>query len=282
MRRNVAICVEYDGSSYFGWQKQPDRRTVQGEIEAMLTDFFDEEITVNGSGRTDAGVHALAQVANFNIDTAMPTANMKRAFNDSLMYRDFREGGVGSVAPVRIKWAKDVADGFHARFSARGKKYIYRIRTESDLSVFDRNYVYHVMQELDLDSMKRASAYLVGEHDFSAFMSAGAQPMDSYVREIFDINVECAFDDEIRISVTGSGFLYNMVRIITGTLVDIGKGKIPADEMRFILESRDRKNAGHTAPPQGLYLAEVYYGDSYGAARSQGSCTATEGMMQDV
>ena len=269
MRRNVAICIEYDGSSYFGWQKQPDRRTVQGEIEAMLADFFDYEITVNGSGRTDTGVHALAQVANFNIDTAMPTANMKKAFNDALIYRNLRESGGTFMAPVKIKWAKDVADDFHARFSARGKKYIYRIKRKSSSSVFDRNYVYPVVHELDLDSMKRACVHLVGEHDFSAFMSAGAQPMDSYVREIFDMDVACAADDEIRVSVTGSGFLYNMVRIITGTLVDIGRGKIRADKMRSILESQDRKNAGHTAPPQGLYLAEVYYDwDSYDVADS--------------
>ncbi len=275
MRRNIAMCIEYDGSSYYGWQRQPGFPTVQGTIESMLGSFFNREILIDGSGRTDAGVHAYGQVASFSVDTSMPAENMERAFNNILCKELGRGAGSAAprmhTAPIRIKWVRDVPCDFHARFSAVGKKYIYRLRMGGEPSAFDRNYIYHVRGDCDVDAMQKAAGAFIGEHDFSAFMASGAKPMESYVREIFsiDFGLPCRVDSEdpgdsrapfeLEIGFSGSGFLYNMVRIMIGTLVDVGCGKIAAEAVPSIIASKKRENAGHTAPPQGLYLAEVYY-----------------------
>ena len=171
------------------------------------------------------------------------------------------------TAPIRIVAAEEMPSDFHARFDCKGKTYVYRIKNSNEMDIFQRNYTYHVSKPLDVDAMKEAVKALIGTHDFKSFESSGGNPRETTVRTIFDAEVSIVNEGistgdlagDIEFRVTGDGFLYNMVRIITGTLVDIGLGKIPKDNMKAIIEAKDRTVAGHTAPPYGLYLAEVYY-----------------------
>ena len=252
--RNILLKIEYDGTEFSGWQRQPqpEVRTVQGEIEGTLSRLCGQEIRIDGTGRTDAGVHALGQCATFSGDFGIPVERLAKAANDILA--DSRQ----KCGPVRIISAEEVPEGFHARFSAKGKTYVYRICNAENMPVFMRNYRYHVKQPLDTDAMKKAAAAFPGKRDFEAFMAMGSNPQETTVRTIFGVNIETR-GSEINISVTGDGFLYNMVRIITGTLVDVGLGRLQADDVPDIIAGCDRQNAGHTAPPQGLYMAEVYF-----------------------
>lgn len=265
MERNILLKIEYDGGAYCGWQIQPNVITVQGEVEKALRRTTGYDIHINGTSRTDAGVHALGQMASFKTECAIPTDRIAFAVNNAL------------PGDIRILSAKEMPEDFHARFSAVGKKYIYRMKEK--VGAFESRYYYEVPAGLDLEKMQRATAYIKGTHDFKCFQAAGSDIKDSTVRTIFDISIErrCLCADEIdaprderagdpestqseyTLVVSGDGFLYNMVRIITGTLVDAGRGRIEPDELPRIIESRDRTLAGHTAPPQGLYLAEVYY-----------------------
>lgn len=257
VQKNILLTIAYDGSCFSGWQRQPDKSTVQGHLEQTMSGLFKKSITLNGSSRTDAGVHALGARASFKTDIGIPTDRIPMVVNNALCGR---EKGSFAIAPVRILEAKEMPEDFHARFSCRGKKYIYRIANTDMVDIFRRNYVYHVDRPLDVRKMKQAAAELIGTHDFKSFESSGGNPRETTVRTIFDVNVaRSAASGDIEISVSGDGFLYNMVRIITGTLVDIGLGRIEAEDMRGILEATDRTRAGHTAPPYGLYLAEVYY-----------------------
>ena len=250
MERNILLKIEYDGGAYCGWQIQPNVTTVQGEVEKALRRTTGYDIHINGTSRTDAGVHALGQMASFKTTCAIPENRIAFAVNNAL------------PPDIRITGAKEVPDDFHARFSAVGKKYIYKMKEK--VGAFESRYYYEVPAGLDLEKMQRAAAYIKGTHDFKCFQAAGSDIKDSTVRTIFDISIERSCTDsggvnEYTLVVSGDGFLYNMVRIITGTLVDAGRGRIEPGELPRIIESRDRTLAGHTAPPQGLYLAEVYY-----------------------
>jgi len=243
--KNVKLIIEYDGTNFQGWQSQKRGRTVQQEIEKALRTILKKDVKIYGSGRTDAGVHALGQTANFKEDFTIPVERIPYALN-SILPED-----------ISIRSAQEVPDHFHARYSATGKKYIYKIYRAPFRSALFRNYAYFIPEPLDIEKMRKASEYFIGEHDFAGFMASKSGVFDT-VREIYELKIH-ASGDWITIEIKGNGFLYNMVRIIVGTLVEVGKNKIPVDHIPQIIRSGERKKAGPTAPPQGLYLAEVYY-----------------------
>lgn len=258
MEKNILLTIAYDGADFSGWQRQPDKPTVQGHLESTLSSLFKKEIILNGTSRTDAGVHALGARASFKAELGLPTEKIPMVVNNALCGR---EKGPFAIAPIRILDAAEMPMDFHARFDCKGKKYIYKISNTKEVDVFSRNYVYHVDRPLDVEAMKQCAMILKGTHDFKSFESSGGNPRETTVRTIFDIEVTGTTGGQIEISVSGDGFLYNMVRIITGTLVDMGHGKIAPEDMMNIIKAEDRTKAGHTAPPYGLYLAEVYYDD---------------------
>ena len=197
----------------------------------------------------------LGQRASFCGDFGIPAERLTLAVNNIL------SGGMnatGKVGDVRILEAKEVDAEFHARYEAKGKKYIYRILNKDETNIFARNYHYQVKKKLDFAAMKKGAEYIVGTHDFKCFQAAGGEEKKTTVRTVYSLQLRKE-GEEILLEIKGDGFLYNMVRIITGTLVDVGLGKIEPEKVKEIIESRDRQQAGHTAPPQGLYLAEVYY-----------------------
>lgn len=258
--KNILLTIEYDGTNFSGWQRQPRQRTVQGELEKALSVVCRCPIQINGTSRTDAGVHALGQRASFSGEFGIPTDRLPLAVNNIL------SGGLNPSAKmgdVRILSAEEVLESFHARFDAKGKKYIYKVLNCQERQIFSRNWHYQVEKNLNVADMKKAAAYVVGTHDFKCFQASGGQEKKTTVRTVYSLDVkEEDVNDQtngIQIEIVGDGFLYNMVRIITGTLVDVGLGKIKPEYVKTILESKDRQLAGHTAPPQGLYLAKVYY-----------------------
>ena len=258
--RNLLLTIEYDGTGFSGWQRQPGQRTVQGELERVLSVLCAAPITIEGASRTDAGVHAYGQRATLRGAFRIPAERIPIAANNLLA-----GDGRGRVPDVRIADIAEMPSDFHARFSCSGKKYIYLIRNAATPDIMRRNHCYQVPKPLDLAAMKAAAALLPGERDYRAFMAAGGNGSgegQTTVREIYSAAINLAEgegEQMLRFEITGSGFLYNMVRIIVGTLVEVGHGKIRPEEVTAIIESRDRSRAGHTAPPQGLYLAEVYY-----------------------
>lgn len=245
--QNLKLVLEYDGTRYHGWQRQQNALTVQEVLEKTLNTIMKEDTKVTGCSRTDAGVHAKGFVCNFFTYTKIPVDRVPYALN--------------SVLPddIVVLFCQRVSEDFHARYHARGKKYRYRIINRTFPSAFDKHYACHFRYDLDVDKMKDAAKYLVGKHDFKAFMATGSIVKDT-VRTIFDISIT-QNKQEILIDVTGDGFLYNMVRIIAGTLLYVGMSKIPVCDMADIVLCGDRKKAGITAPPQGLYLMEVKYDD---------------------
>ncbi|MCT4594525.1 MAG: tRNA pseudouridine(38-40) synthase TruA [Anaeromicrobium sp.] len=243
--KNVKLTVEYDGTLFYGWQRQKNDRSVQEEIEKGLSKIMKKNVKINGSGRTDARVHGLRQIANFREEFTIPIERIPVALNSILP---------DDIAIINAELAEE---NFHARYDAVGKKYIYKIYNDPYRSPLWRNYAYYVGDELDLDKMIKASKAFIGTHDFIGFMSSGSSVVDT-VRTIYDLRIHRE-GPLITIEIKGNGFLYNMVRIIVGTLVEVGKGKKSVDEMGKIIESRSRKRAGHTAPAQGLYLSHVYY-----------------------
>lgn len=258
--KNILLTMEYDGTSFSGWQRQPGKRTVQGELERALSIVCKCPVQLNGTSRTDAGVHALGQKASFKGDFGIPTERIPIAANNLLA------GGMnamGKVGDLRILSAEEMPENFHARFDAKGKKYIYKILNCQELKIFSRNQYYHIKKELNLDAMKRAASFIVGTHDFKCFQAAGGEEKRTTVRTIYGISIEEGITEvglrTIQLEVKGDGFLYNMVRIITGTLVEVGLGKLEPEALLYIMEAKDRREAGHTAPPQGLYLAKIYY-----------------------
>lgn len=256
MEKNILLTIAYDGSVFHGWQRQPDKVTVQGYLEKVMSELFKTDIVLNGTSRTDAGVHALGQRASFKSDINIPEEKIAMVINNALCGR---EKGSFAISPVRIIAAEEKPLCFHARFDCRGKKYIYRIKNSKDVDIFSRNYLYHLPEPLDVEAMKEAASYIEGTHDFKCFEASGSNPRETTVRTIYSLEI-CRRDESIvEIHVKGDGFLYNMVRIITGTLADIGTGKIDKEKMKYIIDSKDRQEAGHTAPPYGLYLSEVYY-----------------------
>lgn len=256
MDKNILLTIEYDGTNFYGWQKQPGLRTVQGEIEHTLRFLAGREVPISGTSRTDKGVHALGQCASFIWDFPLPTEKLAMILN-----RRFGVAGTGrSGAPgdIRIVNACEMPPDFHARYSCRGKTYRYVIERNAD--IFRRNQVYQFGEPLDHDKMRRAAQYIVGTHDFKSFEASGGTPRESTVRTIRSLTIaEEADGMRTVIEVTGDGFLYNMVRIMVGTLLETGMGKRLPKDMPEVLEARDRSRAGYTAPPQGLYLKEIFF-----------------------
>lgn len=258
MERNILLTIEYDGSDFSGWQRQPEALTVQGVVEEALSRAMGREVLINGTSRTDAGVHALGQRASFKGDFGIPTEKIMPVVNSLLAGRSGGIGKMGRVGAVRIVNVEEKDADFHARFDSKGKLYRYIVRNSEDVDIFQRKYSYQITDELDVDAMNKAAEYIVGTHDFACFQAAGSNERETTVRTIYSLNVKRQ-GDNIVIEVSGDGFLYNMVRIITGTLVEVGLGRRKPKELEYIIESKDRQKAGHTAPPFGLYLVEVYY-----------------------
>ncbi len=245
--RNIKITLEYDGTDYSGWQIQKNTpHTIQQVVEEALSKLNKKKVQITGAGRTDAGVHALGQVANFLLDIPIPIAKIPIALNTEL------------PADIICKKAEEVPVNFHSRHHTRAKTYRYRILNDNFNSVFKRNFVYKVHKNLDIELMKKAAKMIIGKHDFAAFVAAGSS-VTSTVREIYKLAIYKVDDNEIWIDVTGDGFLYNMVRIIAGTLIEAGKGKRTANNIKTTIENKNRKFAGITAPAQGLTLLEVFY-----------------------
>ncbi len=260
--RNVLLTIAYDGTNFSGWQRQPDRRTVQGEIERVLSQLCGQTITVNGTSRTDAGVHALDQHASFCADFGIPVERIPLAANHLLLAGCHRPG---TVSDVQILQAREVGAEFHARFSSRGKRYLYRIRNAAQPDLFLRNACYQIEPPLDEAAMNKAAGHIVGTHDFRCFMAAGSQVGEDTVRTVYELCVERS-GDWLTLSIAGDGFLYNMVRIITGTLIEVGLGRREPGSVACAIEGKQRALSGHTAPPQGLYLAKVFYDEAELAA----------------
>ena len=261
MGKNVLLTIEYDGTCFSGWQRQPEVRTVQGLVEQVLGDLAGFPVTVDGVSRTDAGVHARDQKALLKADLKIPVDSLAKVMNDRLQGRPESRAENDDVRIVR---AEEVPEDFNVRYDVSGKTYRYSIRNAAEMPVFDRNYRYLVKKDLDIEKMREAAGYLTGTHDFVSFQAAGGEPGKTTVRTIKDVSIteeKAEAGRDILIDITGDGFLYNMVRIITGTLVEIGLGKRDPEDMKRIIEARDRTEAGHTAPPQGLCLMRVYYGD---------------------
>jgi tRNA pseudouridine38-40 synthase len=244
-RRWLKLTVSYDGTAYAGWQIQPNEPTVQAAIERAWHEITREEIRVMAAGRTDAGVHALGQVVGLSTESTLSTADLHRGLN-AVLPED--------VAIVEVEQAPE---NFHATYDARRKTYRYQIHNGRTPDVFNRRYVWHYPQSLDAGRMHAAAQTLLGKHDFAAFESAGSERPDT-VRTLFAVDVS-RDADRIAIEVTGDGFLYNMVRAIAGTLVEVGKGSRDLEWVAEVLASGDRRHAGQTAPPQGLFLVCVEY-----------------------
>ncbi len=229
-----------------GWQRQPNKLNIQGSIEEAIKEITGEEVNLIASGRTDSGVHALGQVANFKTNSTLPIDKFALAINTKIK------------KSIRIIKAEEVDEMFHSRLSCKEKTYRYTINNSHVQSAIFRNLEYHIPQKLDVDKMIEAVKYFEGEHDFKAFKASGTSSKSS-VRTIYKAKVYKTEKDRIIIELTGNGFLYNMVRIISGTLVDVGLGKIDPDDIPNIIESKKRENAGKTLPPYGLCLMEVKY-----------------------
>ena len=243
--RNLRAQLTYDGSRFHGWQRQDGFASVQQAVEEALAELLGSPVVVRGAGRTDTGVHALRQVASFHADTRLDDERLLHALNAHLP-----EG-------VACRDIETCRDDFHAQKDARGKRYGYLIRTTAFRSPLGRPYAHWVREPLDLAAMRAGAAHLVGEHDFRAFASSGS-PRRTSVRTLHAVHL-VARRDSLWIVLQGSGFLYNMARAIVGTLLDVGRGRRPADDVAAILASRSRASAGATAPACGLYLVRVLY-----------------------
>lgn len=244
----VRLIVSYDGTNYCGWQVQNNGITVEGELNKALTDLLGEEIAVIGASRTDSGVHAMGNVAVFDSDTRIPAEKIMYALNQRL------------PQDIRIQKSEEVSPDWHPRFCDSVKTYEYKILNTKTPNPLQRFYTHFTYVPLDVSKMKKAAEYIVGEHDFACFCSAGSQ-VETTVRTVYSLNIE-KNEDVITIRISGSGFLYNMVRIIAGTLLQVGGGVYPPEYVAKIIESKDRGCAGPTAPACGLTLIGINYCDS--------------------
>lgn len=243
----VLLTVAYDGSGYYGWQVQNDFVTVQQKLEEALSALLKKKVSVRGASRTDTGVHAMAQGAVFNEETTIPVEKLPYAINSFL------------PDDIVVTGAREVSEEFHPQYSVIDKTYEYKILNSEFKNPKLVRYTEFIRGNIDVDKMKDACKYFIGEHDFKAFCASGSTAKTT-VRTIYSLEVEKE-KDIICIRVKGNGFLYNMVRIIAGTLVYVGIGKIKPDEIAEIIESRDRTRAGKTLGPNGLTLMEVHYGE---------------------
>ena len=247
--RTVKLTIQYDGTAYVGWQRQAEGASIQALVEDALAPIEGTPVTVPGAGRTDAGVHALAQTASATLTSALPADAIARALNAVL------------PGDVRIASVEDVALDFHGRFSSTGKTYEYRIVNAPFISPFLVRYAWHIPQPLDLDAMRSASAHLVGRHDFAAYQGTGSI-VHSTERTVDSIEWSsgAGHDVPLAIRITGEGFLRHMVRNIVGALVEVGTGRWNADRPVEALRSRSRAHGARTAPAHGLFLVSVRYG----------------------
>ena len=246
MTRNYRLTLCYDGTRYRGWQRQGNTdNTIQARIEEILSRLLDQPVEIAASGRTDAGVHARHQVCSFKAKTN---------YDNQFMLTELRKCLPEDIGALELT---EAAPRFHARLNCREKTYVYRVWNSAEPNVFERKYLYAYPAPLDLDLMRRAGEGLVGEHDFSAFCSA-KHMKKSAVRELRSIGIE-RLGGEVRLTYTGNGFLYNMVRILTGTLLEVGSGQRGIESVQDAMISLDRERAGFTAPAQGLILWDVRY-----------------------
>ncbi len=259
MKRNIRLTIEYDGTAYHGWQRQDNAVTVQDTVTAAVCRLIGESCNLTGSSRTDTGVHALGFVCNFFTESSIPADKFSYALN-ALLPDD-----------IVVVSSEEAAPDFHSRYSAKGKKYCYHIYNSVFPSALLRHRAYHVYYPLDVEAMNEASGFFRGTHDFLAFSASGSS-VKTTVRTITEaavirisqaqhiIHPEGEHDVQlIEFSITGGGFLYNMVRIMAGTLVEVGFGKLKAQDIPDIIAGLDRRRAGRTAPAHGLYLSEVFY-----------------------
>lgn len=245
---NFKLTIQYDGTRFSGWQKQGNTdNTIQGKLENILSKMTDEEIEIHGSGRTDAGVHAIKQIANFKTNSVLSDSETE--------IRDY----LNKYLPldIRVLDVMTVDNRFHARLNAKGKHYRYTIDNGDVANVFQRKYMTRLTENYDIDAMKKAAGLLIGEHDFKSFCD-NKRMKKSTIRKISDIQINNS-DGIITIDFYGNGFLYHMVRILTGTLLMVGTHEISCDDILTIIEKKSRDAAGFTAPPQGLCLVEVDY-----------------------
>lgn len=240
------LTLSYDGSRYNGWQKQGNtKNTIQEKLETLLSRLTGEKVEVNGSGRTDAGVHAMGQVASFRTTASQ---------NCAALLADIRRYLPEDIGAMDLT---EVSPRFHARLNATGKTYVYRVWNSEEPNVFERKFLYTVTEELDVAAMKAAAVHLIGTHDFMSFC-ANKRMKKSTVRTITELHIE-QIGHELRFTVSGDGFLYNMVRILVGTLLEVGMGKRIPDSIPALLDAKDRSQAGYLVPPHGLRLEAVYY-----------------------
>ena len=243
--KNIKLTIEYDGTSYGGWQKQKNNRTIQQCIEEAIKLLTGEDVELIGSSRTDAGVHAKGMVANFITNSQIPADKFREAINTKL------------PDDIGIIKSEEVDRNFHSRYDSKGKTYCYTLVNRYEKVCIGRNYVYQVRDELNYNLMKEAAKYFLGKHDFKAFKTNGSSVKTS-VRTINGLELELK-GDVIKIFVSADGFLYNMVRIIVGTLIEVGKGKIKPEDIESIIKNGDRSKAGPCVPPNGLVLEKVFY-----------------------
>jgi tRNA pseudouridine38-40 synthase len=244
--KRLKCIISYDGTHFSGYQVQSNKRTVQSEFEDILMKMHNgQPVKIHASGRTDARVHAHGQVIHFDTPLNIPSDRWQKALN-SLLPDD-----------ISVREVQKVPPNFHARFNATAKEYRYKVNRSQERNVFQRYYTYHYPYPLDYVEMKEAIKYLVGTHDFTSFCSAKTEVEDK-VRTIYEIEF-FEEQDQLIFRFVGNGFLYNMVRILVGTILEVGQGKIKAGDIKKILESKSRENAGKTAPGQGLYLWQVHY-----------------------
>jgi tRNA pseudouridine38-40 synthase len=247
--RFLKITLAYDGTEYCGWQVQPNGMSIQQILQSAWHKITAERTNIVASGRTDAGVHAIGQVCSVRTESTLDNQTILRALNANIPY------------DIVVRRIDDAPEGFHAIRDAIGKRYRYSIQFGDLPDPFARKYCWYIPQQLDVDAMRQASQYMIGKHDFASFQAAGSDRATT-VRNIFDlqlINQGRALTPQLDVEIEADGFLYNMVRNIVGTLVEIGKGKHPPQWITDVLNSCDRTVAGPTAPPQGLFLLKVWY-----------------------